>query len=489
MTFVTLEQRYNQLSKSIYNRFSADRDQLVVIKPNTSGGNIITSAFRAKNNIRNDSRLLPTVSTTRDVQRVSKFLGSREGILFVISQTFLQTGNTFSQTRKYNPAEVLINTTLRIANRRDQRHFDKNSNQSTGGLQLETISKLTSPSERLTSTKNDPTTRFIRPEYVGFSKTEEDKNKAKLGELLINVNPKVLQLQGKESRGEKRQFPNLTNIQTQTNRTTTSTQLTLEDVYTQYTNQLSSGSTTFKTLEQTLSTNGYFDGNMVSLDGPYVDASNDVKTFKYVLKDPLNSFTTSTETNIYSKISGKPTEAPGKDGGLAVYQGNKKSDIITFSFTTQGQKPIHFRAFLSSFKQNVKPTFSEQQYIGRTERFVTYGGARRNATLQFNIAAFSQSEIKEAWARVNYLTGLAFPTGFSQSGFMIPPLFRLTVGKIYEDQPCYLDSLDFDFIDDSITFDVDNEVSQVINVNMSIILLEKRSRFYDSPFYKILETA
>jgi len=144
---------------------------------------------------------------------------------------------------------------------------------------------------------------------------------------------------------------------------------------------------------------------------------------------------------------------------------------------------------LKSLKENVKPDFNEQRYIGRTERFVTYGGAKRTANFEFNIVAFAQSEIQQVWRRINYLTGLAFPVKPSDSGFMVPPMFKITIGGIYDDQPCYIDTLDYDFLDSSITFDIDNEVSQVVNVKMNIVLLEKRSRFYDSPFYKITEDA
>jgi len=68
-------------------------------------------------------------------------------------------------------------------------------------------------------------------------------------------------------------------------------------------------------------------------------------------------------------------------------------------------------------------------------------------------------------------------------------LFTITVGEIYDVQPCYIESLDYDFLDDSITFDIDREVPFAINVTMQLSILEKRSKFHDSPFYKITEDA
>jgi hypothetical protein len=99
----------------------------------------------------------------------------------------------------------------------------------------------------------------------------------------------------------------------------------------------------------------------------------------------------------------------------------------------------------------------------------------------------SDAELDNMWLRINNLSGRAFPRAISANGFMVPPLFKITVGGIYENQPCYIETLDYDFLDESITFDIDKEVSKVINVNMSLTLLEKRTKVYDSPFYNITE--
>ncbi len=85
----------------------------------------------------------------------------------------------------------------------------------------------------------------------------------------------------------------------------------------------------------------------------------------------------------------------------------------------------------------LKPEFTEQRYVGRTERFVTYGGVKRSVALNFNVVAFSAEEQYGMWQRVNYLSGLAFPKNVV-NGFMVPPLFKITVGGLYDNQPCYL---------------------------------------------------
>jgi hypothetical protein len=233
----------------------------------------------------------------------------------------------------------------------------------------------------------------------------------------------------------------------------------------------------FKALENKASTNGYFNGktsfNVLDLTAQSVAGPTGIK-------DPFNIPPASTggETSFYTSVSGIPPE-------LAASEVDKKPDIISFIFKIDGVD-VQFRAFLSSLKEVVKPEFSEQRYLGRTERFVTYGGAKRSVNLSFNVVAFSPTERDSAWKRINFLTGLAYPIRPSTSGFMTPPLFKLTIGGIYVDQPCYIDSLNYTFLDENIVFDIDEEVPTVVDVDMSLILLEKQSQYYDSPFYNIV---
>lgn len=542
MTFTSLEQRFTQASKQIYSRFSPSVEQLVQIKPDTNG------VFGSNSRIKDDSRALPVVSTTRDVSRMSKFLGTNDGVLFLGKQTLLQTGNTFAETRLYNPLSTLINA-VPFVGRGSARHipipFKLDSiktptRTSRGALQNETLNSFSTPNTNAfrqlgrqfvnaaTSPFNvgkatpspteyfgTPTKEFyLRPEDKAFYYKNGTVKQLNLPFVVSGnftyyptdnsgVGPTLFKVQPLADRGTKKVAGGLPDI-------------TFVDRYPKFATQRpvnKPGTKTFKQLENTLQTNGYFSGKQTNtlVLSPTVDNVQLAKgeltpgsSIRYPgIRDPYNgvradarnarSVNPQTDTqNVRTLTSTTPAvydNIAGDVRNISEYGSAEKTDIIKFIFTTnlENAQPVHFRAFLSSLKQNVKADYNEQRYLGRTERFVTYGGAKRTATLQFNIAAFSADELNQAWARVNYLTGLAFPLGISQSGFLIPPLFKLTIGGIYENQPCYIESLDFDFIDDTTTFDIDSEVTQVINVNMSVTLLEKRSKFYDSPFYAIVE--
>jgi len=560
MAFTTLEQRYNEVSKQIYNKFAPSRDQLIVVKPNTNG------VFGSKSRVKNDSRLLPTVSFLRDTRRITKFLTSSEGLLFAGKQALLQTGNTFVNTRVWNGPL----TTIMLPGTHKVRHLDINNTPGTGGvglsnlkqpvtglLQIPTINDFNyitppaisgrrPPANSFESVRNSAVQRAqrstsvtttsllpdvsillsplknfqtaiitpigdqdrkiekVRPEFRVYSSNAEASYNPFLRlpqslDELRKVRDKLFLL---AYTGASVLSVDSGMIKYGSNRRTT---VNKTDYYlnagpfkTGYLGELNPNS---KVYEYTYDTFRYVIGGKPLINAQLGDSST-AKLFlerKQHNYDQLNvtvsgSFLPGVEVPRkvkYFKTLGEETDNK-KVINYSILNGeieptvSKIPDIINFAFQTNDEI-IRFRALISSLKQNVRPEFTEQRYVGRTERFVTYGGAKRSATLQFNIVAFSSAELEAVWTKVNYLTGLAFPLGASPNGFMIPPLFKISVGNIYEAQPCYIDNLDFDFIDDSITFDIDKQVSQYINVNMSLVLFEKRSTFYNSPFYEITQ--
>lgn len=506
MTLKTLEQRFNASSKQIYNRFQFSREQLISIKPDSDG------IFGSRSRVKNDSRLLPTVSFVRDSRRIANFIASPEGVLYVGKQLFLQTGNTFDGTRLYNPL-----SNIQIPGF----HFKRNIGDTTykGALQFVTINTTfslgTSPSKPKSNSSifiTQPTTEIRRPEYKIFSIDSIYSPFLPVQQTLdLRANNKGTVINGGLADwlsyvfkyGTSRKYVTATYTDSTGNPVTVSTDpqlLITETIKNKFKKLTDVASGKF-------SQDFYFNtrGNSGLLNTDSLVYEEGTARLTNINGNPVNNRrfaeTTQQRKQAYDQLNsvglGKfgilVNETKRIDYNKLVPTPDTKTatnpDIINFAF--QVNKPnepiVQFRAFLSSLKQTVKPEFSEQKYIGRTERFVSYSGAKRSATLSFNVVAFSQQELDAVWTKINYLTGLAFPLGVSNSGFMIPPLFKISLGLIYDAQPCYIENLDFDLIDENITFDVDKEVPQHVNCNMSIVLLEKRSRFYNSPFYEITQ--
>ncbi len=532
MAFTTLEQRFKQRATRIYNKFSPSSDQLVVVKPNTEG------TFGSENRIEYDTRAVPVISVLRDQSRISKFLSSPEGRLFVRNQTLLQTGNTFANSTIYNPLSARLSVVPFIHPRRhlvgqallkpDAPGLLQNATVNTvsgrfqiAGLLQQATSRgalpplLSVARSALSTTAKNLANKFIplpqnytssRPEYKTFYGATaagpilfapQPLNQRGIPRLIVSANLKNAVISAARTaitNAAKAAFTRSLSPKLQGQVPTSlvtppepplpfvaAAKAFRENFYNK--NKQFNNISRFK--------NYYFsEFPNKSQDREEVNTTNltalNAQTNKdtQIYKDNFNS--ANYQYKILDELSTERTRAVQLPPETTTRPSDiTKLDIITFRFNNGGTG-IPFRALISSIKESIKPEFSDQRYVGRTERFVTYGGVKRGVSLGFNVVAFSQNEIDTMWNRVNYLTGLAFPKGVS-NGFMIPPLFNITIGKIYDNQPCYIESLDYDFLDESITFDIDNEVPLAINVTMQLSLLEKRSRFYDSPFYKITE--
>lgn len=546
----TLKDLFEEKSQEIYKRFSARKEPsdqpYISIRPDTND---------SRSRIKDDSRALPFVSKARDAQRISKFLRSSDGLLFLTKQALLQTGNTFENTKVINPAEFLLNTSPFLHTRRHLNVLDR----TPGLLQVGTVSSISSKFT-LVGTLNEgikkglgKTVRSLAGAYISSrvgALTAQLKTNINVGEInnptdqsrpelkVFNVTdglrnsryggPTLFPPQPISQRG----LPRLDYTSTLANLTKTAAKIALRNAAIKVVQKVSFGKL-FKNqvslpliqqLTEQKSTYSFaaealaFKENFYKKNGDKTKrlgskffaergmngergllglndgfAGDNPADVSGTVTGLLKGFTQLQDPyNILNKVSGQTISPTGYD----IIKGSqnesltsafyKSPDIVRFIFSSLDEQTVQFRALISTIKENVKPEFTEQRYVGRTERFVVYGGAKRSLSLNFNVVAFSKDEQDGMWKRINYLSGLAFPRGV-QNGFMVPPLFKMSIGGLYENQPCYLENLDFDFLDESITFDVDKEVPYSVAVTMQLSILEKRSKFYDSPFYKIVE--
>jgi len=534
----TLADLFNQKSQDIYKKFSprtgdAQSQPYVSIMPDSNA---------SRSRIKDDNRAVPVVSALRDKERISKFLKSSDGILFIAKQTLLQTGNTFVTTKLYNPISPLLNVVPFIHARRFIPTQVGTINPS-GLLQNATVEDMLNkmvisgkvqalPS--LTRKTLLPTVTSLAKTYVSGQIRSAAKSIIPLPQNYFESRPEyrkfgyindgrlpdsssgplIFDAQPLNQRGTQRLNYTATIKSQLVSKAVTLTVKALSRVipksirkelvlptvtanekipsFIEAANEFRENQR--KNNENRFKSKYFIDGGALNKeDSVATPLSSDISgintVFGSVLRDPYNyeKYFVTNENN--------PTDINGNKLNNSLNYSNiigeqeRGSDIIKFIFRDiNNSNPVYFRALLSSIKESIKTEFNEQRYVGRTERFVTYGGAKRGLNLSFNIVAFSQDEVDGMWSRVNYLSGLAFPRGV-EYGFMVPPLFKMTIGGLYENQPCYIESLDYDFLDDTITFDIDKEVPFAINVTMQLSILEKRSKFYDSPFYKITEDA
>lgn len=180
------------------------------------------------------------------------------------------------------------------------------------------------------------------------------------------------------------------------------------------------------------------------------------------------------------------TGASGLDeAGLNAYQSQVgTSTVLVIFYDFGGKQAIPFRAFITGLTETVIPEISDTRYVGRIERNIVYTGATREVNFQLRVHAFSLAELDGVWEKINHMTGLCFPAGYS-NGYMVPPFVKLTIGGIYHDQPGYIRSLTH-AVEENTSWEVDGkQVPHGVTMNIAYSIIERSQVQTGSPFYAI----
>jgi len=109
---------------------------------------------------------------------------------------------------------------------------------------------------------------------------------------------------------------------------------------------------------------------------------------------------------------------------------------------------MHFRAFLNSITDNYSADWNSYNYVGRGEKFYSYGGFNRTLSLSWTVAAQSREELSPMYKKLNYLASTLAPS-YSPSGYMRGPLVQLTIGGYVYEQVGFITGLTFEIGEDS----------------------------------------
>jgi hypothetical protein len=444
---------------------------------------------------------------------------SRPGLLFLAKQQLLQTGNTFEFTRALNPAFVVANAVPFLHIKRNLRPLKELTGKTDtsyanvrtmGQLQNGTYNKLKSksivpfillsvgvpptPSSRsflgnLGSSLLSPL-KSLKDTVTGTLSAFNPFQKRNVGELKDNWGPSSWVVSRPElvTYVKQMQISHILNQKKALNDT-----ITVSGIRT----GAGAGATTdvysdFEIIpvdQKIIRFIKYFDpGQSLSTGVPGTDKPNSYvakrgrgylpenggKRLSYI-KDPSNIRNSKPSTQVKVQTPYKPIPA-------------KFDDIINVSFAMGKNDPIQFRAFIKDLVEVSSPQYQQFQYIGRIEKFVNYTGVQREISFKLSVIAFGDSELNTAWRRINYLTGMVFPYGFTR-GIMQPNIVRLTIGNLYMDQPGYISALSTNFNEPAESWEISQDRQVPIGATMDIkfTLIEKATKIAESPFYGITE--
>jgi hypothetical protein len=109
---------------------------------------------------------------------------------------------------------------------------------------------------------------------------------------------------------------------------------------------------------------------------------------------------------------------------------------------------MHFRAFLGPISDSYNADWSGFNYLGRGEKFYTYGGFDRKISLSWIVAAQSKEELIPMYKKLNYLASTLAPD-YSPAGYMRGNLVQLTIGGYLYEQPGFITGLTYEMGEDS----------------------------------------
>lgn len=184
----------------------------------------------------------------------------------------------------------------------------------------------------------------------------------------------------------------------------------------------------------------------------------------------------------------------------------KDDQIALFFYDVVNDKYIPFRAAIKGIAESGNASWEEMPFIGRADKVYFYGGFNRNLSFTLKVVISSIKELAPTWQRINYLMTSYKPSNYTKASmvksgnsrydrFMVPPMFMLTMGDLYRDQPVLIQSVTLTVPDDAAweTLNKDNtngdwnymagtmraagvqfgQVPRDVELGVTLILLEK----------------
>lgn len=139
--------------------------------------------------------------------------------------------------------------------------------------------------------------------------------------------------------------------------------------------------------------------------------------------------------------------------------------VALYFYDVVNKKYIPFRAAIKGLGEVSNASWEEIPFIGRADRVYSYGGFSRTLSFNLKIVISSIAELLPTWQRINYIVTSTKPSNYTQSEyanvtdrFMVPPMFMLTLGDIYREQPILMQAVTVTIPDDAAweTVNIDN---------------------------------
>jgi hypothetical protein len=195
------------------------------------------------------------------------------------------------------------------------------------------------------------------------------------------------------------------------------------------------------------------------------------------------------ETNYIDYVSSQPVTPVEVDDQIAP---NKKGDFYVKIKDLRNNNLLYFRGFVTGITENVSPSFSPTNYIGRSEPVYMYERADRDISFNLKIHPANFTEQKLMYDKLKKLTSLAYPEYIedrSKNGQtrMKPPfteLYMAHIGTRKEGQFGFIKSISYTVPGES-DWDALRVLPRLFDINISYQILSKKPPQMNSKFYGV----
>ena len=194
------------------------------------------------------------------------------------------------------------------------------------------------------------------------------------------------------------------------------------------------------------------------------------------------------ETNYLDFVSSQPVSKTEVDDTIAP---ETKGDFYVKIKDLRDNKLLYFRGFVTGITENVSPSWSPTNYIGRSEPVYMYERAERDLSFNLRVYPANHLEFMVMYDKLEKLTSLAYPAYAFDESFdgqtrMKPPfteLYMAHIGTRKEGQFGFIKSISYTVPGES-DWDALRVLPRLFDINISYQILSKKPPSMNSNFYK-----
>ena len=148
------------------------------------------------------------------------------------------------------------------------------------------------------------------------------------------------------------------------------------------------------------------------------------------------------------------SEAHPTDSKNGTIEGSENGMPFYFKDMRDGAY-VFFRAYLDGINESISPSWSNSEYMGRSESVYVYERAEREVNFTLKLYAQTKKELSAIYEKMNKLTSLCYPEyfidndGVNYGNRMKPPFTKLRIGEIFGNSKSelmgFLKSLSYEF--------------------------------------------